>query len=46
LLNSLVNNAKYASMKRSYSEQAKATQIHIERIRAMLLAEAPDWEDQ
>jgi hypothetical protein len=26
-------------MKRSYSEQAKATQIHIERIRAMLLAE-------
>jgi two-component system chemotaxis response regulator CheB len=46
LLNNLAANEKYASMKRSYSGQAKATQIHIERIRAMLLAEAPEREDQ
>jgi two-component system chemotaxis response regulator CheB len=42
LLNNLAKNEKYAAMKRSYSEQAKATQVHIERIRAMLLAEAPE----
>jgi two-component system chemotaxis response regulator CheB len=42
LLNSLAKNQKRAAMRRSYSEQAKATEIHIERIRAMLLAEAPE----
>jgi two-component system, chemotaxis family, protein-glutamate methylesterase/glutaminase len=46
LLNNLARNEKYASMKRSYSEQAKATQIHIERIRAMLLAEAPERKEE
>jgi two-component system chemotaxis response regulator CheB len=46
LLNNLARDETYASMKRSYSEQAKATQIHIERIRAMLLAEAPERKDE
>jgi two-component system chemotaxis response regulator CheB len=39
LLNKLAKTEKYATG--SYAEQAKATEIHIERIRAMLLAESP-----
>jgi two-component system, chemotaxis family, protein-glutamate methylesterase/glutaminase len=46
LLNNLAKGDKYASMRRSYSEQAKAAQIHIERIRAILLAEAPERQEQ
>jgi two-component system chemotaxis response regulator CheB len=46
LLNNLGKDEKYASMRTSYSEQAKATQIHIERIRAMLLAEAPERQEE
>jgi two-component system, chemotaxis family, protein-glutamate methylesterase/glutaminase len=46
LLNNLARNQKYATMRRSYSEQAKATEVHIERIRAMLLAELPEREEQ
>jgi len=46
LLNNLARDEKYASMRRSYSEQATATQIHVERIRAMLLAEAPEREEE
>jgi two-component system, chemotaxis family, protein-glutamate methylesterase/glutaminase len=46
LLNNLSRNEKFASAKHSYSEQAKATQIHIERIRAMLLAETPEPEEE
>jgi len=42
LLNNLATDEKFASMRKSYREQANATQIHIERIRAMLLAEAPE----
>jgi two-component system chemotaxis response regulator CheB len=41
LLNKLSHREKSASFKQSYAEQAKGTQVHIERIRAMLLAEAP-----
>jgi two-component system chemotaxis response regulator CheB len=41
LLNNMAKKENIPSLKRSYSEQATATQIHIERIRAMLLAEVP-----
>jgi two-component system chemotaxis response regulator CheB len=41
LLNKLGRQEKTASLRRSYAEQAKYTQRHIERIRAMLLSEAP-----
>jgi len=47
--NLLMNMAKkesHRSVKRSYSEQAKTTQVHIERIRAMLLAETPGAADE
>ena len=42
LLKSLAKTEKYESVKRSYAEQASETQVHIERIRAMLLAEEPE----
>jgi hypothetical protein len=42
LLNNMAKNERQPSLKRPYSERATATQIHIERIRAMLLAEAPE----
>jgi two-component system, chemotaxis family, protein-glutamate methylesterase/glutaminase len=45
LLNNLANDEKRPTMKRSYAEQASATQVHIERIRAMLLAEAPERQE-
>ena len=44
LLNNLARTEKRESAKRSYAEQANSTQVHIERIRAMLLAEAPEPE--
>lgn len=46
LLNNLAREQKHASVKRSYSEQAGATQVHIQRIRAMLLAEAPEHKEE
>jgi two-component system chemotaxis response regulator CheB len=46
LLNSMTKKAKYSSLKRSYSEQVRATHIHIERIRSMLLAEAPQHREE
>jgi two-component system, chemotaxis family, protein-glutamate methylesterase/glutaminase len=42
LLNNMARTERSASVKRSYAEQVRATGIHIERIRAMLLAEAPE----
>lgn len=42
LLNNMAENDTYGSKRRSYSEQAQATQIHIERIRAMLMAAQPE----
>jgi two-component system chemotaxis response regulator CheB len=42
LLNNMAENDTYASKRRSYSEQAQATQVHIERIRAMLTAAQPE----
>jgi two-component system chemotaxis response regulator CheB len=41
LLNNMAQQGQFPTLKRSYSEQAKATQIHIERIRAMLLSQPP-----
>ncbi len=41
LLNDMANTETSATAKRSYSERAKATQIHIERIRAMLMSAQP-----
>lgn len=42
LLNNMAEGDKVGSKKRSYSEQAQATQVHIERIRAMLTAPQPE----
>jgi two-component system, chemotaxis family, protein-glutamate methylesterase/glutaminase len=41
LLNNMANDERYPSARRSYSTEAKETQIHIERIRAMLLSAVP-----
>jgi len=46
LLNNLAKNERYPSMKRKYLEQAKSNDVHIERIRAMLLSEAPQREEE
>jgi two-component system, chemotaxis family, protein-glutamate methylesterase/glutaminase len=46
LLNNLAKNETLALPKRRYAEQARAAQIHIERIRAMLLAETPEREEE
>jgi two-component system chemotaxis response regulator CheB len=46
LFNNLASKEKSPSQKRSYSEQAQSTQIHIERIRAMLLAETPEPKEK
>ncbi len=46
LLNNMAKKDKYPSLKRSYSEQARATQVHIERIRVMLLAKAPQHKEE
>ena len=46
LLNNMARNEAGASVKRSYAEQAQGTQIHIERIRAMLMATAPKASEQ
>lgn len=46
LMTNLAARETQPSLKRSYQEQAKATQIHIERIRAMLLAEAPERSEK
>jgi two-component system, chemotaxis family, protein-glutamate methylesterase/glutaminase len=44
LLNNMAQIAKSPGEKRSYSEKAHATQIHINRIREMLLAPSPQAE--
>jgi two-component system chemotaxis response regulator CheB len=41
LLNSMANSGKSAASQKTYREQARATQVHIERIRAMLMAPQP-----
>jgi two-component system, chemotaxis family, protein-glutamate methylesterase/glutaminase len=41
LLNNMAEDHNFAHKRRSYSEQAQATQVHIERIRAMLTAAQP-----
>jgi two-component system, chemotaxis family, protein-glutamate methylesterase/glutaminase len=38
LLNNMAQQETVSSQKRSYAKRAKETQVHIERIRAMLLA--------
>jgi two-component system chemotaxis response regulator CheB len=38
LLNNMADKETHSNTKRSYAERAKETEIHIERIRAMLLA--------
>jgi two-component system, chemotaxis family, protein-glutamate methylesterase/glutaminase len=38
LLNNMAKAQSSATMRRSYSERAQATQVHIERIRAMLMS--------
>jgi two-component system, chemotaxis family, protein-glutamate methylesterase/glutaminase len=42
LLNNLAKTEKFPAIKRKYVEQVKAAEIHIQRIRAMLIAEAPE----
>jgi two-component system chemotaxis response regulator CheB len=44
LLTKLAGKEAYRAAARSYAEQVRATEIHIDRIRAMLLAEAPHVE--
>ncbi|MCU1327775.1 MAG: CheB methylesterase [Bryobacterales bacterium] len=44
LLNSLAAKDKHVLAQRSYREQARSTEVHIDRIRAMLLAEEPRAE--
>jgi two-component system chemotaxis response regulator CheB len=44
LLNNTAEKETSPRVKRSYSEQSKATQVHIERIRAMLLSGPPQAE--
>ena len=46
LLNNMAKKEMHHSLKRSYVEQVKATLIHIERIRAMLLSETPERRDE
>jgi two-component system, chemotaxis family, protein-glutamate methylesterase/glutaminase len=41
LLNAMAKTERLPRMKRSYAEQAKGTEIHIERIRAMLMSAQP-----
>jgi two-component system chemotaxis response regulator CheB len=45
LLNSMAKTEKFPRMKRSYTEQAKGTEIHIQRIRAMLMSSQPHLGD-
>jgi two-component system chemotaxis response regulator CheB len=42
LLNNLAKGEGHGSIKEKYREQVTAAQVHIERIRAMLLAEVPE----
>jgi two-component system chemotaxis response regulator CheB len=42
LLNNMAESDSHAGRRRSYSDQAQATQVHIERIRAMLTAAQPE----
>jgi two-component system chemotaxis response regulator CheB len=45
LMNNMAQQQTSRSMQRSYLEKAKATQVHIERIRAMLMCPQPAAED-
>jgi hypothetical protein len=42
LLNNMAAREKHGRLKGSYSEKAEETQVHIERIRLMLHAPAPE----
>ncbi len=46
LLNNMAGRETASTLKRRYSESAKETQIHIERIRAMLLSPPPQAREQ
>ena len=46
LLTNISVNETSPQRKRSYAERAKETQVHIERIRAMLLAPTPMAEEE
>jgi two-component system chemotaxis response regulator CheB len=45
LLNNMARTEQSKNLKASYTEQAAATQVHIERIRAMLMANPPRVQD-
>jgi two-component system, chemotaxis family, protein-glutamate methylesterase/glutaminase len=45
LLNAMAKTEGLPRMKRSYAEQAKGTEVHIERIRAMLMSAQPHLGD-
>ncbi len=45
LLNNMGAKERHRSAKRGYSEKARETQIHVERLRAMLLSAAPQLEE-
>ena len=44
-MNNLAQKQSNGTLRKSYAEQSKETQIHIERIRAMLLAETPEPQE-
>jgi two-component system, chemotaxis family, protein-glutamate methylesterase/glutaminase len=46
LLNNMSVRERAPAVKRSYAQQARETQIHIERIRAMLMAEQPRAQEE
>jgi two-component system, chemotaxis family, protein-glutamate methylesterase/glutaminase len=46
LLNNMAERETAATVKRRYSQKAKETQIHIERLRAMLLSPPPQAADE
>jgi two-component system chemotaxis response regulator CheB len=46
LLNNMAQSETAAAVKRSYTDKAKETQVHIERIRAMLQAPQPQVTEQ
>jgi two-component system chemotaxis response regulator CheB len=46
LLNAMAKTEKRARTKLSYTDQAKATEIHLTRIRAMLMAAQPHLDDE
>jgi two-component system chemotaxis response regulator CheB len=45
LLNAMSKTETHSSLKRSYAEQANGTEVHIQRIRAMLMSAQPHLGD-